>query len=164
MVFFIQKFFRNSQQHILLLVQYSLITNYLYLQTGYYISLFFHLCRIRFGQLKRTSAAFIWVFCSRDGDQVLFYCPPEAHATTVKLQIQSKQGQINFLYLCEIEIYQKKVQSYWIRFQLIISFFWAYVGIYSYDTFFFTLTIFLGGGGLNLAVTGSETKYNSFMI
>lgn len=45
---------------------------------------------------------------SHDGDQVTFYCPPEAHATTVKLQILSNPGQINFLYLCEIEIYRKR--------------------------------------------------------
>lgn len=44
---------------------------------------------------------------SRNSDQVSFYCPPEAHATTVKLQIQSKPGQLDFLYLCEIEIYRK---------------------------------------------------------
>nr|XP_034310798.1 uncharacterized protein LOC117684108 [Crassostrea gigas] len=44
---------------------------------------------------------------SRDSDQVSFYCPPEAHGTTVKLQIQTKPGQIDFFYLCEIEIYRK---------------------------------------------------------
>lgn len=45
-------------------------------------------------------------FLSRDSDSLLFYCPPEAHATSVKLQIQSKPGQLNELNLCEVEIYK----------------------------------------------------------
>lgn len=44
---------------------------------------------------------------SREGDSILLHCPPEAHATSVKLQIQSKPGQIDYLNLCEVEIYQK---------------------------------------------------------
>lgn len=43
---------------------------------------------------------------SRDGDIILIYCPLEAHATSVKLQIQSKPGQLNELNLCEVEIYK----------------------------------------------------------
>lgn len=44
---------------------------------------------------------------SRDGDTISFYCPPEARATTVKLQIQSKPGQTNELNICAVEIYRK---------------------------------------------------------
>lgn len=44
---------------------------------------------------------------SREGDSIMLHCPPEAHATSVKLQIQSKPGQIDYLNLCEVEIYQK---------------------------------------------------------
>ncbi|XP_052684123.1 uncharacterized protein LOC128164369 [Crassostrea angulata] len=44
---------------------------------------------------------------SRDGDIILFYCLPEAHATSVKLQIQSNPEQTNVLSLCEVEIYRK---------------------------------------------------------
>ncbi|XP_052681441.1 uncharacterized protein LOC128162338 [Crassostrea angulata] len=43
----------------------------------------------------------------RDGDIIIFHCPAEAHATSVKLQIQSKLAQQNVLNLCEVEIYQK---------------------------------------------------------
>ncbi|XP_052681443.1 fucolectin-like [Crassostrea angulata] len=43
-------------------------------------------------------------FLSRDSDSLLFYCPPEAHATSVKLQIQSKPGQLMEMNLCEVEI------------------------------------------------------------
>ncbi|XP_052683554.1 fucolectin-1-like [Crassostrea angulata] len=44
---------------------------------------------------------------SRNGDRILFFCPPEAHATSVKLQIQSKPDQRNMLNLCEVEVYKK---------------------------------------------------------
>lgn len=44
---------------------------------------------------------------SREGDIILFYCLPEAYATSVKLQIQSKAEQTNILNLCEVEIYKK---------------------------------------------------------
>lgn len=45
---------------------------------------------------------------SRDGDVIMFFCPPEARASSVKLQIQSKSGQVDYLMLCEVEIYRKK--------------------------------------------------------
>lgn len=44
---------------------------------------------------------------SHEGDLVSFYCPPKARATTVKMQVQSKPGQLNFLFSCEVEIYRK---------------------------------------------------------
>lgn len=44
---------------------------------------------------------------SREGDIILFYCLPEAYATSVKLQIQSKAEQTNILNLCEVEFYKK---------------------------------------------------------
>lgn len=44
----------------------------------------------------------------RDGDVIMLFCPPEARASSVKLQIQSKSGQVDYLMLCEVEIYRKK--------------------------------------------------------
>lgn len=45
---------------------------------------------------------------SRDGDVITFYCPPGVHASSVKLQIQSKPEQKNVLNLCEVEIDKKR--------------------------------------------------------
>ncbi|XP_034309782.2 uncharacterized protein [Magallana gigas] len=44
---------------------------------------------------------------SHDGDIVLFYCPSEANATSVKLQIQSKSKEFFKQNFCAVEIYKK---------------------------------------------------------
>lgn len=52
---------------------------------------------------------------SRDGDHILFFCPLEAHATSVKLQIQSNPEQRNTLNLCEVEIYKKRTSNHFVN-------------------------------------------------